>query len=351
MTAPKDDYQRAAAEGESIPRPPDARRPVQIGTLADKAIRKMLGRAEGSERPIETPWPGVNKAMRGGFWPGLYTLTSGTGTGKTQWAVQVAVGAARALEGAGERVRYIALELGEDELVARVLGELAGEQWSDLLYGAALNGEKTHGAITAAAETHGAELRALPLDVETADAIGWTYAELLKIGNEPRPPRLVVLDYTQLVGAPEGVRAELRETIGNVAKVARDLARRRGVTVLALSSTARVNYEATSGADSAPEKGKPKKKPLLPGQGDPSRFIALGKESGELEYTADVVMALVREPEEEDPLPGQARGVWVAFAKGRGFPAGWARLLWNGTRFYEEQGAAPQRKAKFEGRR
>lgn len=346
MSADTETLQDAAESGEAMPPPRDVQRAAQpIGKLADNAIATMLRRAAGDEKPIATPWRGVNKAMRGGLWPGLYTLTSGTGTGKTQWAVQVAVGAAQAFAGTTDRVRYIALELGGDELVARVLGELAGARWSDLLYGRDLTEQPTADAITAAAEKHGAALRALPLDVETADAIGWTYGDLQKIATDPHPPRLVVLDYTQLVCAPKDVRAELRETIGAVAKVARDLARRRGLAVLALCSTARENYEKTLG----PIRGH------TPRDKEAARFVALGKESGELEYTADVVMALTSEREEDEEKaperrPGEPRGVWVALAKGRGFPVGWARLLWDGTRFYEEQTEAHEVQNPFSKR-
>jgi replicative DNA helicase len=204
---------------------------------------------------------------------------------------------------------------------------------SDLLYGCDLAGNPDGGAqIAAAVARAGERLRTLPLDIETADAIGWTYHELLRIAAEERPPRMVVLDYTQLVCAPEKVQEDARRTIATVAKVARTLAR-RGVVVLALSSTARANYDATSGTE-----GEKKRTP--PGQGDPARFVALGKESGELEYTADVVMALAREPETDEQaarrLTGEARRVWLAIAKGRGFPAGWAPLSWNGWRFAGE---------------
>jgi len=67
--------------------------------------------------------------------------------------------------------------------------------------------------------------------------------------------------------------------------------------------------------------------------------VGLGKESGELEFTADVVLALAREPETPEQVstrkPNEARKVWLAIAKGRGFPTGWAPLWWDGTRFFE----------------
>src|SRR6185295_16153884 len=115
--------------------------------------------------------------------------------------------------------------------------------------------------------------------------------------SEPVPPAFVVLDYTQLAHAPPGRREELRETIGNVAKVARSLAQ-KGIAVLALSSTARTNYDRVNGKPDAAANTKPKgRPPIEPGKNDvdAAEYIDLGKDAGELEFTADVVMALVRD--------------------------------------------------------
>lgn len=335
--------QSPAAGSPAIPTTENAspirkKAPKWLRELIPEAIEVMQRRANRLERPIPTPWESVNRAIRGGFWPGLYTLTSASGMGKTQWALQCALRAARefadrarldreelkrqGLPGEGieaDRVVYVALELGSVDLVARVLGLMEPEcKWSDLFFG------NNPTQLTLILERHGREISSLPLQVEIADALGWTYENLRDLARDHKP-KLIVLDYAQLVSSER--REELRHTIGNVAKVGRDIARKQGISVLVLCSTARGNYGKVSGTS---EDDKPCKVPL--GQGDAGRLIDLGKESGELEFTADCVLTLARESKNDT---GQERRSWLAIAKGRGFPTGWVELRWNGSAFTE----------------
>jgi replicative DNA helicase len=193
------------------------------------------------------------------------------------------------------------------------------------------------------AEDFAPRLAALPLHIETANAIGWSYQDLRRVAAEHKP-RLIVLDYAQLVSSPVDAkrREELRETIGNVAKASRDLARQPGgPAILALSSTARSNYGALDGTGDADDTEKSKRKAL--GKGDPARLIGLGKESGELEFTADCVLVLGQnpEPEEKETPPGEPRETWLGVAKGRGFARSWVRMTFDGSRFEEPEEATP----------
>jgi replicative DNA helicase len=315
-------------------------------------------RIKGEDRPIPTPWDGVNERLRGGFWPGLYTVTSSTGAGKTQWALQCAVHAAERFatdvrrgaereKGASveeilkrtptrepDRVLYIALELGGAELAARTFSCVDPKQgWSDLLYSEDID-EMAFETICQGKARRRLDL--LPFDVEVADAMGWTWQSLAALEHEPRPPRFIVIDYTQLARAPENVREELRITIGNIARVARNLARKRGITTLAICSTARANYDKVAGTrPKGTTKPGPAKEQIKPGEFDheAEEYADLGKESGELEFTADCALVLVRDTDCDDRSK-----TWVAIAKSRIAPKGWVRppLVFNGSRFDEE---------------
>lgn len=213
-------------------------------------------------------------------------------------------------------------------------------RWSSLYFG-----KVPLETLVALHDRFGPELAALPIHVETADAIGWSYLHLRALAEQYRP-RFLVLDYSQLVSpAPGKRREELRETIGNVAKVARDMARRQGLTVLALSSTARSNYGAVDGASTEPDdasgSGKKSAKALPLGEGDAARLISLGKESGEIEFTADVVLALARARDQQEE--GAERVMWLAIAKGRGHGTGWVKMLFDGSHFREPEGEPQQR--------
>ena len=103
--------------------------PPALAARVAASLAVMMRRAAGEEKPIPTPWGPVNARLRGGLWPGLYTLTSASGMGKTQWAVDAALHAAEAFREerpeAPDRVVYIALELGDLDIMARIWGLMA----------------------------------------------------------------------------------------------------------------------------------------------------------------------------------------------------------------------------------
>lgn len=288
------------------PRPPAPPRVLTMAELRASTRAQVLRRQAGEEKPIETPWPAVNAALGGGFWPGFYTLTSGTGAGKTQWALAVALAAAVA----GLPAHYVALELSGEEVYSRLLALAARTRsgggirvpWSELYRG------QNPDALSFF-EDPGAALDALPLGIEVAPPQGWPAERLTAIAATPEPPRLIVVDFLQLLAATKG--EDPAATMSRVAYAARAVARDHHCTVLALSSTARANYAATAGTA---DDGKP-------GQGDPGRYVGLGKYAGDLEFAADGVLALVGDGEFDKALGG--RRIHVAVAKNRGGPAAW----------------------------
>ena len=87
-----------AAEPLRRPRPrpaPEGHRDASSGAILDEALDRMERRVVGDERPIPLPWSNVSAALGGGLWGGtLVTLVGDTGSGKTQWALQLSVHAA-----------------------------------------------------------------------------------------------------------------------------------------------------------------------------------------------------------------------------------------------------------------
>jgi replicative DNA helicase len=294
----------ARARREAPPPAPDAR-PVgeDLAPLFETAWR----RATGEERPLATPWPTVNAVLGDGLWPGLYVLVGGTGAGKTQWALQVALAVAQA----GTPALYVALELGRQELAARVVGLVADVAWSDLL-----RGRLTTTRLADLAGPAERALRALPLYTECGPPYGYDATALAAAAHALRPG-LVVLDYLQLCAG--GAGDDPRVAVGRVAYVARALARDRGAVVLVLSSTARAHYPALVWTDDR----------------DPRDFVGFGKESGEIEYAADGVLVLAHAPE-----PASTARTLVV-AKHRAGPTGAAALRWSGTRFTAPEADPP----------
>jgi replicative DNA helicase len=266
----------------------------------------------------------------------LHVFTAGTGRGKTQWALQVALAAAET----GTPTLYVGLELGHTDLVARVLGlalckefdteKRRAPKWSDLYFG------RDRDALKRASK-HEGRIRGLPLRLEVAPPFGWS-ADVLEARartlREEHPeaskrPILLIVDYLQLVTAPPGAerRMEMRELIGKAAYTGRAVARDRGAVVLMLSSISRENSKLL-----AEDKEK--------GTGDPTRWESMGKEAGEIETAADTVMTMARGDRVEAPVIADGQREWcsemhIAIAKQRGGSPAWNRLNFNGGWFWE----------------
>jgi replicative DNA helicase len=229
----------------------------------------------------------------------MHVLVGGTGSGKTQWAVQASVAAARA----GIPVLYLALELSRRDMAARVVGALSGAPWSQILRGTLSDPEIPR--VVAAAR----EARALPLHTECGAPYGYG-AETLAARAWALRPQLIVLDYLQLCAGRHG--EEPRTAVGRISYVARTLARDLDATVLVLSSTARANYAELVNDPTR----------------EPGDMVGLGKESGEIEYAADSVIVLAKHAQ-------RPRSRVLVVAKNRHGPLGRAELEWTGTSFVE----------------
>jgi replicative DNA helicase len=309
--------------------------PKTIGHILDHSVSRMLRRASMEESPISLPWNNINEALGGGLWPGMYVLVGNTATGKSQWALQAALHSAEN----NIPVLYVGLELDELSIVARFLGLLAEQRWSYLAHG------HDSSNIEKIVAKHAPTLNKLPIHTEFAPPYGWNYNRLerkaqlmrerypLKTDSKGQSipgsrPFLIIIDYLQIVAAPPNVREDLRTRVQKTSYAARAIARELDAIVLLLSSTARENYSLLGGTEN-------KKQNL--GAGNPARFVGLGKESGEIEYGADGVFVLCREPWEDNIPPKGGTLTHFAIAKNRTGPPGWCRLRFNFDRFEEER--------------
>ncbi|MDF1660127.1 MAG: DnaB-like helicase C-terminal domain-containing protein [Planctomycetota bacterium] len=309
--------------------------PETVGHHLPQSIQRMFRRAAFEETPISLPWDNINESLSGGLWPGMYVLVGNTGTGKSQWALQTALFAAQN----DTPILYIGLELDELSIVARLLGLLSEQRWSYLAHG------YDRSNIEKVVSRFGPELEKLPIHTEFAPPYGWNYNRLerkAKLMREKYPlkkdsegqvirgsrPFMIIIDYLQIVAAPPNVREDLRTRVQKTAYAARAIARELDAIVLLLSSTARENYSVLGGSES--------KKGQALGEGNPARLVGLGKESGEIEYGADGVFVLSREPWKDKTPPQGGTVNHLAIAKNRSGPPSWCRLRFNFDRFEEE---------------
>lgn len=255
--------------------------------LADAEIRRTLRETQGSTiRGVPTGLPRLDDLLNG-LGTGLYILAGAPGAGKTTLSLQLAVHAARL----GVPAVYVTYENSPSNLVGKALCATAGVSASEVERGLA-----SLPALRAAEYELGPIMGRLALVEGTCRlTVAEVRARALQAMNRHGAPRcLVVFDYLQRAAHGQGFDA-LRHNVSAMAGELRDLANRLGSPVLALSSQSRSGGNYGSGGGSA-------------------NLDSL-KESGDLEYSADVVMFL--KPASERKAVPPARAVDLVLAKNR----------------------------------
>lgn len=337
--AEQTDTGSAFADERDLPDPAQQvardRMPPRLDALFADALDRVRKRQQKIEKPLPMPWASVAALYGGGLWPGLHVLVAGTGAGKSTFALQAALSAARARF----PVAYVGLELDALQVALRVVGERAQVPWSKAYTGNVSDGdvEKIEQTMQALAG------EALPFYPEFGPTKGWPVSRLSQLVADLRTihpesngqPALVVVDFLQLVADEEGGKPrDLRERVGAVAYAAREAARVHNACILLVSSAARDKYATLAGAigDAGIGYVKGRAGEQIATIARPDTLVGLGKESGEIEYAADSVSVAVRLP---DPLPDGRRGVVLAVPKLRTGPPAWAPLIFTGTTFVE----------------
>lgn len=201
---------------------------------------------------------GVDERLGGGALRGEVVLLGGPhSAGKTALAIQVATMNARLH---GHRVLVISREMTSIALVRRLIAQDAR------INAKALRRRDLdpfdRGTLAQALP----RMRALPIWFDDATSTITGIRRLVRAGGY----RLVVIDYLQLLDPPSSARGNRRLEVTEISRAIKKLAGRERCTILALSSLSRLPYE----------KGKTKAAPQTSNL----------KESGDLEYDADVVM-------------------------------------------------------------
>lgn len=305
--------------------------PPRLGDLLESTLERVERRCRGEEKPIALPWPTLHDHFGGGVWPGVHFIVKGTGIGGTQFCVQAGLHAARA----NVPTHYVGFEMGDFDIGVRAIGLDAGVPWSSLWTGQAGEARITR------ARSSLARLRELPFFVELQRPMGFSIAEVVTSFERVRAhypieqPILGVIDFLQLVGGDAKDGDEIRRRIANASYALRDIAIRLNVAVFAISSIAREKLKTLSDIAAIArleydedEHGCPINRRML----DADAIVGCGKESGEIEYSADSVSVLARVAGTYD---GSGCDVIFATAKGRATGATWSPLRFSGFRYDE----------------
>jgi len=257
------------------------------GVVAEARRRAAHFAATGSSiMGLPTGFPSLDDKLNG-LETGLLVLAGKPGMGKTTLANLIAAHVAST----GTPALYVTYENSRDNLLLKHLCRLAGEPETD-----ARRGKASPEALAKAAQEFADTAAALYYVEASADTTVETIkAQALQIKRRHDAPRvLVVVDYLQKMAHTAGFD-ELRANVGAIAAHLRDLSRALDSPVLALASLNRGGYGTA--------------------KADPT--MAQLKESGDIEYGADVVL-LLSDDQQDGPPMGSGKPVKLYIAKNRG---------------------------------
>lgn len=293
--------QIAAAEGQAA----DQAAPVQsLGDLAYSYWEAVTQRKNSAK----TGFAALDEQIGGGLQPErLYVLIGGTGSGKTTLANQMA----EHIASAGRPVFYVTSEDTPSALLAKTVARLGQVEYNAVLYGYSSARQKIDDALAEVLHRHSVETLLYLHDtgavsLEQMQAQARAHFEHFSDGG----PGVLIIDYLQRMARMQPVQAgrpqDTRELVTQYVMHLRAVAEALNCSVLALSSQSRASYG---------------------GNGD---VLASAKESGDIEYTADCILALIKE--KETPAPGHV--LYSLFlAKNRLGPTGVSIPLdWYGAR-------------------
>lgn len=213
---------------------------------------------------LKTGYPLLDK-QAGGLYSGLYVIAAISSLGKTTFATQMA----DQIAAAGTDVLYFSLEQSRLEVVSKSLARITAQNdmGSVVTSLAIRKGHRPEQVLRAAAQYRqqvGDRLSVIEGNFDCDVSFIGDYVRRYIRNNNTRP--VVFIDYLQIL-QPENERQSTKEAIDNTVTQLKRMSRDLNLTVFVISSVNRANYLT------------------------PIDFESL-KESGGIEYTADVIWGL-----------------------------------------------------------
>ena len=226
----------------------------------------MTADIERFKTDIKTGYPNLDKKC-GGLYPGLYCLAAISSLGKTTFAAQLA----DQLASAGQDVLFFSLEQSRLELVSKSLARLTARKnkGTSVTSLSIRKGYFPSQVLEAAKEYKKAVADRMSV-IEcnfrfTVSEVGeYVRRYIRRTGKHP----IIFIDYVQMLqGEQQSGKRSAKETVDSTVTELKRISRSEGLIVFIISSVNRTNYLT------------------------PIDFESL-KESGSLEYTADVIWGL-----------------------------------------------------------
>ncbi|MEK5233479.1 DnaB-like helicase C-terminal domain-containing protein [Lysinibacillus sp. FSL K6-0232] len=220
---------------------------------------------ENKIKPISSHFPSLDNTLGGGFFPGLYVIGGATSVGKTAFVHQIADQVASE----GIPVFYFSYEMSRIDLMARSLSRLSllNDRNSAVSDVEIKTGRALPKVLTLIQKDYHLIVKNMEIYEgrfgENVDSIESKVQRLKRYHDS----FLVVVDYLQVVNASKTSLMGERSTVDAVVTRFKQISRDYQVPVIAISSFNRSNYNLPVGFESF-------------------------KESGAIEYSADVLMGL-----------------------------------------------------------
>lgn len=278
------------------------------------------GIKESANTPaISTGFIGLDEALGGGVYEGLYVLGAISSLGKTTFTLQLA----DQMANQGEDVLIFSLEMARTELMAKSISRntFIYCQENNIRSGCA----KTTRGITDGARWEGYSAQEKDVISKSVEAyreyadgiyihegignIGTQYINSIinlhkdRTGNKP----VVIIDYLQLLAPSDPRLSDKQNTDKNILELKR-LSREHKIPIIAISSFNRESYKSSAG-----------------GYGRVS--VSDFKESGAIEYSADVLIGLefqsagTRDYNEKEAKQKDPREIRLVIMKNRNYKA------------------------------
>lgn len=223
----------------------------------------------------------LDSMLGGGFLPGRLTALLGApGQGKTALAVQLA----ETMATTGRPVFYLTSEDSSHMILCRTLARLYTSDYTDLK-----TGNMDRETIVTMLSNYGK--RASSKSMMVMEHHGSKFSlDVLKLkarahfSRYPTEKGILVIDYLQRLARAGNTGQELRHAVTAITEKLRVVAQELDCSVLMLAAQGRDNYKNGTASDKS--------------------ALGSAKESGDIEYTCDVLMALT-EMDDRDAGPGQ----------------------------------------------
>lgn len=253
----KEAIQKAAAQATA--------KPDNVSSYIDNLMQEEIAKLkDAAER--KTGFKRLDE-LSGGLYPGLYVIAATSSLGKTTFSHQIADNLAEA----GSDVLFFSMEQSRLELVSKSLARMTAKaDRAKAVTSLSIRKGFSNDAVRTAATEYKKNIADRLSIIEgnfncNISFIGDYIRRYIK-QNSCKP--VVVIDYLQILQpAEENKRATVKETVDNTVTELKRISREHDLTVFIISSVNRANYLT------------------------PIDFESL-KESGGIEYTADVIWGL-----------------------------------------------------------